>query len=107
VTNDFWLYEKDRMLVGYSHAAGGSKCDDAYFLFGITDVDRSAIRGTFSSGKNIQKSGNFIARKVTEGECLVVCFDFITETDQILSKHCMKDPENKLGLTGWTGNSIP
>jgi hypothetical protein len=29
VTNDFWLYEKDRMVVGYSHAAGGSKCDDS------------------------------------------------------------------------------
>jgi hypothetical protein len=29
VTNDFWLYEKDRMVVGYTYAAGGSKCDDS------------------------------------------------------------------------------
>jgi hypothetical protein len=29
VTNDFWLYEKERMVVGYTYAAGGSKCDDS------------------------------------------------------------------------------
>lgn len=29
VTNDFYLYEKDRMMVGYSYAAGGSHCDDS------------------------------------------------------------------------------